>query len=847
MVTPIEEARRLAGWGLNVLPAAVGGNHPQIEWKPYQEQRTDSKLAVWFAGDRPRDYWIATGLISGCAVLDCDNQEAVDYWRAKLGAEVLENTPTAKTKRGRHYYFKLDQPMRSWSVHPEDGQTGPSFDVRADKTGVIAPPSQNKTWERSPDDYSMEPVPAELQKPAEEFRDQAGGGARSMLTQLLENPGKGGYNNWFTRVCGHYAKEYSTRRDAYEYHCWEAYAKLDHVSGGDAHPKPDAIKTLEQIWGSEQAKETDRRTVKASAGFLVSGGAVILTQVAKSVGKGDEKVVEYELDEWADFDLKATGVVEDHDVPRVYSVELTRSRHGDTIATQLPARVCADPRLLTGWLAQFGVSIGPPENISPKMLPFTTRLGRYLESQNPPHFRVVDHLGWHDDGFVVHEGVIQADGLHPHLKVRPATQLSNWAPYRYGTSHTPAETRAVLNEILTFHDETVCSVFGAWWIACILKPQIMRVSSQFPFMALEAASESGKTTGFFSLMLSLAGNTQGNVNPTRAALRDYMSAHQSGIVWIDDLDDPNALFELLRQATGEGSVTKKGDDHEQVVAELVAPISISGEALNLSGQKALADRAVQLQVPSPTQRRSLRDPAVAQWVDVVALKARVPDLTEYAGTLVQMVLAHAALVESLPTLVPPAGGRFGDKVGILRLGAHLLAAVTGNEDHIDRVDAWVANLDDVGHENALTLRLLPTALAQTEWRATAMSTGDGRWPATPALVVDDLVWFSPALLAQWWDTFKNGRVEMRTDSRDALEAQARALGLGGNDGRKRFNINGDRNRKVWYWGLTPELSATVLARSRGEEAPRRVEKLPEAVRASFRMFTSMDLHEDPDE
>jgi len=92
----------------------------------------------------------------------------------------------------------------------------------------------------------------------------------------------------------------------------------------------------------------------------------------------------------------------------------------------------------------------------------------------------------------------------------------------------------VLDEVLTYHDETVTSVFGAWWAACLLKPQIEVATSLFPFVAIEAPSESGKTNGFFQMMTQLNGNTRGETQPTKAALRDMAAAHRNGIVWVDD-------------------------------------------------------------------------------------------------------------------------------------------------------------------------------------------------------------------------------------------------------------------------------------------------------------------------
>lgn len=805
---PVEIARQLDAAGFNVIPARYQGKAPQLKWEQFQERRTGPLLDQWFAGSKPRNYWVVCGAVSGIVVLDIDNDAAETYWRERLG-DLLDQTTCVKTRNGHHYYFRLEGNDRvgSWSHHNE--QTGLSFDVRADGTGVIVPPSVHESghvyeWIRGPE--HMLPVPKAVRGPEKGTATSAAATTtRSMLSRLLTNPPQeGGRNDWLARVAGHYAKEYRDRRDAYEVHCQMANSMLDAPLA-----EREYRKTVDSIWDSEAAKGEIRP--EASNGWLVAGDYVLLCETAT----GEKKDLKYVMQAWSNFDIRAVGVVEDEDSERVYDVRVLRERQRDETADLLSSSTLSDLRKLRAWLARHGVNIMPPAGETCHV-DRVDRLQAYLESQEPPQFRVVDALGWHRDGFLCHEGVIREDGLHGFDRHKPAPRLRNWAPYRYGFAEDEQQAAAVLREVLTFHDETVTSVFGSWWAACFLKPQVHQVASQFPFVALEAPSESGKTTGFFSLMLQLNGNTQGQVDPTRASLRDSVSAHQSGIVWVDDLSETAHLMDLLRQATGEGSVAKKGEDRTaQSVVRLVAPVCISGEALNLSGQKALLDRAIQIDVPSPTARRSLADPDRLQWLDILDLRRRWPDLTEVAGTLVAMALRRQELVAEVPALAADAGGRFGDKIGVVRMGARLLAAMTGESAHVERVDAWCLQQDSVGSENTLTLRLVPTALAHTGW-LTKPQAADGRWPATPVFQdLSDVVWFSPQYLARWWHEMQHGRIEKRTESEEALTQQAHALGLGGEPTKRRFNLGGDRNKKVVYWALDRQLSRLVAARSRG--------------------------------
>lgn len=815
---PLEIARRLDELGFNVLPARRGGKAPVVPWQKYQNERTTKQLKTWFGGGRPTNFWINTGSISGVLVLDIDSPEAEEYWRKRLPDELSE-TASVKTAKGHHYYFRIpdDRTIVSWSHH-EDGV---EFDVRAEGTGVIVPPSQHESghvyeWVQPPE--AMLVAPKALFGAEKTSTDDSGGKARSQLADLLSRPPEAGdRNNWLTRVAGHYAKHFYPVEDLYR-----VQVRLANEMLSEPLPEEEVLKTMESIWNKEWQKRGGERegsiTQPSEAnGWLLSGGDQIFTLITPRNGEPVPL-------QWADFDIRALGVVEDDEAERVFDVEVNRSRGRGKRRALLPARKLADPRALATWLAELGVGILPVPGDPRRGI--AERLRLYVENQEAPHFRVVDSLGWHRDGFITHEGIIRASGSHGFEKVKPNPRLRNWAPYRYGFVDE-AEAREVLNEVLTFHDETVCSVFGAWWAACFLKPQVHEATSMFPFLALQAPSESGKTTGFFPLMMQLAGNTRGQTDQTKAALRDSLSAHQSGIVWIDDLSDTSYVMDLLRQATGEGAVTKKGEDRaEQVNVQLVAPIMVSGEALQMHHQKALIDRAVMLEVPSPIGRRSLRNPERRQWEDIVELRRKYSDdLTQMAGTIVQLALQHADLVRTIRDLVPESGGRFGDKIAVVRMGAHLLGEMTGDESHIRRVDEWADVQEDLGSENTLTTKLIPMALRQTGWRD-RVERPEGRWPATPVVVDrNGTVWFHCENLAAWWEEMRHGRVEQRTESAEAIRDQARALGLGGepNDRgasrqgfRKRFKVGGDPNRKVWYWSLPDDLSAIVTGRSRGE-------------------------------
>jgi hypothetical protein len=839
-----KEMARTQGW--SIIPVEPGGKKPAVKWKPYQERKsTATEWNDWF---NHRDWLVGavTGRVSGIVVLDIDTEGAWEWWIEQVGEEVLESaakqiTPKT-TQRGAsenlgHYIWSYPSGPAQWPNRSVGEEGDPiRWDLRGDGGYIKVPPSAGYQWVRpwTPAVEELPQVVRDLVRSVGRRRDatatRSDGEVVSMgtLTSLLANPGLGGRNNWVTQVLGHYAKTFRFARDAYEFHAEQVWETASSLPGEHEYERDEFERTLESIWNREFGKietdpETGLPTTQATYdnGFLVGTGQTLMIQVRM---KDDDGNSDLGMAEWADCDLQALGVVDDEHAHRTYDLVVRTRRMPEGRRVLLDSDVLADQRRLAAWLANQGAGIAPPDNVHPRSIAAGERVRRYLESQEPERFRVVEALGWDTDGFVCHEGVIQSEGLQPFMGRRPHPQLINRAPFRYGFVDE-AEAVAVLREVLTFHDETVTAVFGSWWAACLLKPQIQERMSLFPIMALQAPAESGKSTGFFALMLQLNGNTQKQGTATMASVRDMVAAHHSGIVWIDDHDRLDHLSEVLRGATGEGTMTKKGEDRtSQVTVQLVAPMLISGEALGWTDQKAMLDRSVRLEVPAPTKRKSLHDPNRLQWDDIVALNERYGhDLTRVAGTLVQMALQRVGQLEDIRSLVPPAGGRWGDKIAIVRFGARLLADMVGDKSLIERVDAWADEQDNQGSENTLTLRLLPAALQMHDWPNRAEPAMGDR-PATPVLLhkskdqdEPELV-FNPRFLADWWSTWKKGRVNQRTESYDAIVQQARALGLsGGQKGARKIRLGSAGNHLVWFWRCGPDITQIVLGRSMGRD------------------------------
>lgn len=884
-VGPLAVAQSLAAMGFQVLPARHRDKAPIVKWLNYQNVRTDSLLPQWFGSTGQRNYWVMTGRMSGAIVLDCDNEAADKWWRDLLGDDVMSATARVKTRKGHHYWFKLpedwdgERSVASWSVHPPKGQEDDpsflSFDVRADDTGVIVPPSVHESghqyvWE-VPYENALVAPPGMLdgshraQAPSygagsgENTQKDSSGMVRSMLSSLLARPpAEGGRNDWLARVCGHYAKTYHNQEDLYRTHAEQANSML-------TPPLTDEEfnKTVDSIWRGEHERNK-QRALDGECGWLQSGGTKIMTQVVKN---GPEETKVYDVDEYADFDLQAKGVMIAEDQGRTYWVQIIRKVRGsqdlERIDGILPGAVCGDDRALRKWFAKYACTVNPPENMWPRGGSTGLRIQRYIESQQPPAVKVTRTLGWDAEilngsgGFVTHDGIITAEEVFScefaGVRPDPTLQAGGLAPHRYGFVHDADEARRVLTEVMSFHNDDTTAVFGAWWAACLLKPQIAARTSLFPFMAVEAPSESGKTNGFFDLMTQLNGNTGGETQPTKAALRDMAAAHRNGIVWVDDLDDPAYLMELLRAATSGGTLTKMGEDRESVKnTRIVSPIVISGEALGLGTQKALLDRAIILKVTSPTGRRSRHDASRAQWDDVLALREKYPDgLADVAGWLVQDALAvQEEVLAAVKAGRVGGAGRNVDKMAILRAGArlvdHLIAtdddaraeAWAGEGHTATQVERWVTQATSEGvasNENTLTLQVLPWALRTFNYPDAARAgerPGDLDMPVfikqtglrLPSTVLaalgsgtdstDDgpVIWFNTALLAQAFEKDKHGRVERRTQTETALRDQADAM----HAASKRFKITGGGGRLAYYRKIEGELALRVIERARGK-------------------------------
>lgn len=781
-------ARQLNQAGINVIPAVYRDKRPALtSWEKYQQEKVPPLLVEkWFGGSAQRNLLVVCGTISRLLVLDLDNRAAGEWWRQFPGmSDAMDATTCVKTGKGYHFWFQLDDHETLQSIQvAEDGR---KFDLRCQGGLVIGPGSIHESgkeyrWVR--DLSYLQPLPEAVRSFYSNRNEGEDGSVRSLFVDLIQQVPQGegeGRNDWLARVAGHLAK-WIPHRDAYE-------AMVYFVN--DSMPEPldeqeEVDKLVRSIWKGHQQRHTvgsSSRPSSPETGWLEGNGWQLFTTIKMD---GDEAMAP-----WTNFDVKVLGII-NHGEERSFQVEVHLVQ-GRVISEHLvDAEILTNPTLLAKWCGNLGLCFLSPPGDRWGRLKRTDRLYNYISSQEAPESSVVDHLGWVDGtGFVTHEGVLTREGMLECGGFIPHPNLVGRAPYRYGFV-AEAEAQAVLRETMTFHDETVCAVFGAWWAACWLKAQIMARTALFPFMALEAASESGKTTGFFSLMIQLNGNTMGHGESTSAGLRDFVASHRNGIVWVDDMSDPTEVMDLLRQATAEGTRTKKGQNRtSQETIRLLAPVVISGEGFDaLATEKALRDRAIILDVPSPTGRMSSRNPERPQWDDILALKAKYGnDLTKVAGTLGGMALESGDLVQDLAEL-RVGKGRWADKMAVLRVGARMIERLTGEDKWVDRVDGWTGGLVDPGAENLLTTVILPALLL--EFGIPTSAKGD-----LPVFVdPQGQVWFHEEQVARHWARLARTPRQRQLGGLEAIRSQRRALGIEGSGKRLRTGHTGD-GRTTW--------------------------------------------------
>jgi hypothetical protein len=132
----LDYALRYRKRGFSVIPCKKD-KRPYVQWEPYQLQKpSEDEIRKWWTTHPDANIAIVCGQVSGVDVLDLDTEQAFAVMNDFYLPDSF-STPTVKTPKGRHLYFKhrsgLSNKVRAI----------PGTDLRTMGGYVIAPPSKN--------------------------------------------------------------------------------------------------------------------------------------------------------------------------------------------------------------------------------------------------------------------------------------------------------------------------------------------------------------------------------------------------------------------------------------------------------------------------------------------------------------------------------------------------------------------------------------------------------------------------------------------------------------------------------------------------------------------------------
>lgn len=160
MITSSNKFSYLAALGFSIFPVLKGHKKPAVKWADYQKARApDDDISLWDAGDY--NVGVACGRLSNLLVIDVDSEEAQALYDTFLAPE----TPTVRTAKGRHYYFRY--PASEVRNRVRVGEV--ALDVRGEGGYVVGPGSLHESgatydWEISPETVPFAELPTALLK-----------------------------------------------------------------------------------------------------------------------------------------------------------------------------------------------------------------------------------------------------------------------------------------------------------------------------------------------------------------------------------------------------------------------------------------------------------------------------------------------------------------------------------------------------------------------------------------------------------------------------------------------------------------------------------------------------------
>ena len=750
------------------------GKGPLIKWLDCTAD--PEQIKVWW--QRWPEANIGGTPPEGHVVVDVDGETDVEFpatWEHSTG-------------RGTHKLYRDNITKPLW----QDSKVWTNTDTRLSGKGyVVLPPSQHVSGAV----YTLVSQKAPVVFPAELVPDRrlnavdktvpSGKHPESEIMRLLTLPRDHADlgDEAMARVAGYLA------RYVPDVAMYEALLGVINLSLADPIDESSLAKKR-GIWEKHQANvqaEIKSAVDDAARGWLYAmGEAGYSTQI----GTGDK--IDYVA--WSNFRVQAKSLM-DYGDRQVWVVDFHKADGSVLADVELPSDVLASTPALRRFLVNRGMSLLAPSN--DKRGNHGERLLCLLQSQSFERHTVVESYGWSKslEAFVTPDRLIRADSIEETHNI--TGQRVN-LKLNYGLA-PEAEAVTALSEFLTFQDETCMSLLGSWLMVLYLKGQFTTLS---PNLAIEAFSGSGKST-YVEMLSQFAGYKKRPGKLTYAVARNEFTVSPNIFCWHDDVYMDDRLQELFRAAATGGAyelTDMSRQDGATKVVELRASMVISAEHIKFLDQKAMTDRFIKLEFPSPTGRVSKLDPTKDQWHDVMHFKAtHKGDLTKFAGTLVQLALKHVELLDRLAELTIDTS-RYGQQVALMRVGARILSAITGDEYHTKRVDAWAESLIYSGAASYVVRTVAPVT-----WMNWGQPTTRGNMMPVFLNPDDELFYICPEKLAEYWHQQRrgNGDRNLELSTADAIRTELKACGVdpGNKKEVKRWpclRLDGTKEWGTWY-------------------------------------------------
>jgi len=125
--------------GLSVIPLKPNSKEAAIRWTEFQERRpTPEEVVDWWRNGNDYGIGIVSGKVSNLVVLDIDDETKFSVALKTIG-ETLPDTPTVRTRKGCHLYFRYPA---NRVVRRHDRLNDWGAELRGDGCYVVAPPTE---------------------------------------------------------------------------------------------------------------------------------------------------------------------------------------------------------------------------------------------------------------------------------------------------------------------------------------------------------------------------------------------------------------------------------------------------------------------------------------------------------------------------------------------------------------------------------------------------------------------------------------------------------------------------------------------------------------------------------